>query len=322
MCILSPTTHTSTYVLTPRDTEHIWHLYNIIEVDDLVGGRTYRKVQAANDTGTASNSRVAIDISVRVEKTDVDLEAGVVRVNGRNVTMSEHLKLGAYHTMELVINQTYRIHKAEWDSMNRERALKIRFLTSDGGDTTAVVMQEGLANICIVKESLTLIRQRIEMPIPRKRKGETAQHERGLQQFFEAVLEGIVRHIDLAAMRCLVLASPGFVKDKFLEHVKAAADADNKSAKMILEHRRKIELAHSASGHTNALAELLTGANAKSGGGMLSNTAMADELAAMQQFYTMLRVQPDKAFYGETHVRRAAAENAIETLLVSDSLFR
>ena len=45
-------------------------------------------------------------------------------------------------------------------------------------DVAAVVMQEGLAHVCLVTPSMTLVRSKIETTIPRKRKGLCSQHDK------------------------------------------------------------------------------------------------------------------------------------------------
>ena len=45
-------------------------------------------------------------------------------------------------------------------------------------DVAAVVMQEGLAHVCLVTPSMTLVRSKIETSIPRKRKGLCSQHDK------------------------------------------------------------------------------------------------------------------------------------------------
>ena len=45
-------------------------------------------------------------------------------------------------------------------------------------DLGAVVMQEGLANVCLVTSSMTLVRAKIDTNIPRKRKGQCSQHDK------------------------------------------------------------------------------------------------------------------------------------------------
>jgi len=40
-----------------------------------------------------------------------------------------------------------------------------------GADVGAIVCGEGLASICVITNHTTIIRQRIDVPVPRKRKG-------------------------------------------------------------------------------------------------------------------------------------------------------
>lgn len=54
----------------------------------------------------------------------------------------------------------------------------------------------------------------------------------------------------------------------------------------------------------------------------MSDTKAAGEVKALEQFYTTLQCEPAKAFYGKKHVLKAADAQAIETLLISDNLFR
>lgn len=54
----------------------------------------------------------------------------------------------------------------------------------------------------------------------------------------------------------------------------------------------------------------------------LSDTKAATEVKALEQFYQILQVEPAKAYYGKNHVVKAAESQAIETLLISDNLFR
>lgn len=39
-------------------------------------------------------------------------------------------------------------------------------------------MQEGLAHVCLITASMTLVRAKIDQVIPRKRKGNVKQHEK------------------------------------------------------------------------------------------------------------------------------------------------
>lgn len=54
----------------------------------------------------------------------------------------------------------------------------------------------------------------------------------------------------------------------------------------------------------------------------LSDTKAASEVKALEQFYQILQTEPARAYYGKNHVIKAAEALAIETLLISDNLFR
>lgn len=44
-----------------------------------------------------------------------------IRLKGRNLTESEHIKLGAYHTLELEPQRAFTLHKQLWDALDIER---------------------------------------------------------------------------------------------------------------------------------------------------------------------------------------------------------
>jgi protein pelota len=54
---------------------------------------------------------------------------------------------------------------------------------------------------------------------------------------------------------------------------------------------------------------------------MADTKAMA-EVKALENFYAVLQTEPSRAFYGLKHVLKANEGQAIDTLLVSDNLFR
>ena len=51
-------------------------------------------------------------------------------------------------------------------------------------------------------------------------------------------------------------------------------------------------------------------------------TKFAGEIKALEQFYGVLQSDPDRAVYGPVPVIKANEEQAVETLLITDELFR
>lgn len=50
----------------------------------------------------------------------------------------------------------------------------------------------------------------------------TTGHRKRLAQFYETILQAIVRHVDWEVVKTLLIASPGFYKDDFYRYVRAA----------------------------------------------------------------------------------------------------
>jgi len=54
----------------------------------------------------------------------------------------------------------------------------------------------------------------------------------------------------------------------------------------------------------------------------LADTKAAGEVKVLENFYTMLSTEPEKAFYGLKQVEKANESQAVEVLMISDALFR
>ena len=144
------------------------------------------------------------------------------------------LQMGAYHTIDLEVNRKFTIIKSEWDSVSLDR-IQESCDPSKNADVAAVIMQEGLAHVCLVLSAMTLVKAKIETNIPRKRKGVGSGHDKGLEKFFERVVQAIVQHINFdgnffikpyffqgfnyndsfhafSVVKAVIIASPGFVR--------------------------------------------------------------------------------------------------------------
>lgn len=68
-------------------------------------------------------------------------------------------------------------------------------------------------------------------------------------------MQGILRHVNFDIVKCIILASPGFVKDQFMDYmIQQAIKLDNK---IILENKGKFLLVHSSSGFKHSLKGIL-----------------------------------------------------------------
>ncbi|KAG0232319.1 hypothetical protein BGW41_001894 [Actinomortierella wolfii] len=302
--------------LIPEEFEDMWHAYNLIQKHDQLRAVTIRRIQSESSTGSVESQRIRLTLSISIDNVDFDTQVGMLRISGRVIVENPHVKLGTFHTIELELNRQFTLIKPEWDVIALERVQEACDITKKA-DVAAVVCQEGLANICLVTSSMTIIRQHIDCPVPRKRKGSVTNYEKGMKRFFEQIYQAVVRHIDFDIVKCVIIGSPGFVREQVYEFIFAeAVRTDNK---VLLQNKSKFILVHTSTGHKQALQEVMNDPAIKI---KLADTKAAQEVQALDQFYEMMNMDPDRAFYGFKDVSKAAERGAIGTLLVTDELFR
>lgn len=303
--------------MIPIDSDDLWYAYNLIAPGDSVMAVTVRKVLREAASGGRDAERVKLKLEIKVEEVaDYDKVGSVLRIRGKNILENEHVKIGAFHTLELELNRPFVLRKDVWDSF----ALDVLQRASDpaaSADLAVVLMQEGLAHILLVGKSMTITHSRIETSIPRKHGPGIAGYESALNKFFENVLQAFLKYVDFNVVRCAVIASPGFTKDQFHRHL--LLEAERRQLRPVIENKSRIILVHTTSGYKHSLREVLDAPNVMN---MIKDTKAAQEVRALQDFFSMLSNDPDRACYGPKHVEVAHERMAVQTLLITDDLFR
>lgn len=218
-------------------------------IGDKLRAPTFRKVVTEGSTGTRTSTKVRLTLTLDIEDIEYDHEGCKLRVKGRNIEENEHVKLGAYHTIDIEANRKFTLAKTEWDTVALER-VEIATDPSKTADVAAITMQEGLAYLVLISGSLTLTRAKIDISVPRKRgnAGAVTQHERALKKFFEAVVQAILRHVRFDVVKCVIVASPGFTKDQFFEYMINFANHSGVEGKVLLENKSRFIMVHASSG--------------------------------------------------------------------------
>ncbi|RYR38774.1 hypothetical protein Ahy_A09g043953 isoform B [Arachis hypogaea] len=293
------------------DSDDLWYAYNLIAPGDSVMAVTVRKVLREAASGGREAERIKLKLEIKVEEVaDYDKEGSMLRIRGKNILENEHVKIGAFHTLELELQRPFVLRKEVWDSY----ALEVLQQASDPGasaDLAVVLMQEGLAHILLIGRS------------PFHGDGNHGSNsivkylKKALNKFFENVLQAFLKHIDFNVVRCAVIASPGFTKDQFHRHL--FLEAERRQLRPIIENKSRIILVHTTSGYKHSLKEVLDAPNVMN---MIKDTKAAQEVRAMKDFYDMLSNDPARACYGVKHVEVANERLAVQTLLITDDLFR
>ncbi|ESK94386.1 deoxyribodipyrimidine photo-lyase [Moniliophthora roreri MCA 2997] len=333
--------HGAGYVtLRPEDDEDIWHLYNLIQEGDAIRAPAIRRVQKTTDTGSIDSQRVRLNLTIEVKKVEFSSYASgdanqasgdnsgstgsstaSLQIAGKVISENPHVKLGAFHTLDIETNRDIRIEKADgWDSIALSR-VEESVVPGRGAEVGAVVCGEGVAAFCLLSEHMTIVTHRISVPVPRKAAASgTSQHEKALSRFYGMLFDAFLRHIPYSnvGLKAIVIASPGWVRDTVYDHMmqEASKRGDKILQKALREKGVKV---HVSSPHVHSLVEVLRSPEIVA---QLKETKFAREGIALDKFHKMLATDELRAWYGPDHVVLAADRGAIGTLLISDELFR
>ncbi|KAG6911210.1 hypothetical protein DXG01_003077 [Tephrocybe rancida] len=338
--------------LRPEDDEDMWHLYNLIQVGDSVRAPALRRVNTVSSTGSTDSYRVRLNLTLQVGRVDFSSSAApagsaadtapadqsgssappptsaALHISGRVTSENPHVKMGAFHTLDVEANRDVRIEKADgWDSVAVSR-VEEAIIPGRGAEVGAVVCGEGMAAFCLLSQHMTLVANRITVPIPRKSAASGAsQHEKGMSKFYATLYESFIRHIPYAnvGLRAIVIASPGWVRDGVVTYL--LEEAGKRGDKILQKAlKEKVVKVHVSSPHVHSLVEVLKSPEIAS---QLKETKFAREGIVLdkkangtKRFFKMLGTDEMRAWYGPDHVCLAADRGAIGSLLISDDLFR
>ncbi|BDD59883.1 hypothetical protein MPDQ_006826 [Monascus purpureus] len=324
--------------LCPEEPEDMWHAYNLIRPGDLLRASAIRRVTTTQDTGSTTSSRVHLTLEIRVKNLDFDPQSSQLHVSGQIVNETPHTKIGQFHTLDLELNRNFTLVKevgasgegVGWDSIAIEM---LKDAVDESGrrraEAVAVVMQEGIAHICFIGQYQTILKQKVEMSVPRKRHG-GGDHDKGMSKFYQVTLDTLLRQLEFSTsitsasknepVQPILLASPGFVALGFQKYIQSVASTTTPALKRLLP---SIVVVHSASGYLNSLSEVLQSPAVKT---ILADTKYARETKLMDEFLEQLRKETNKATYGPREVESAVEQGAVGrgggVLIISNRLFR
>ena len=302
--------------LIPEDSDDLWHVYNLVQRGDLVQTTTFRKVISESATGSTAAQKVKTTVTVSAEKIQFDAEADIVKVKGKNVEENRHIKMGQYHTLSLELSKRFFLIKPDWDSLAKSQLNRACDSTRNA-EVAVVMMQEGLAYLCLLTTNMCVQKAKIEINIPRKRRNFCSQHEKGLEDFYEQIFQAILRHVAFDSIKCVIVASPGFLKDHLYDYI--WAEATKRDLKSLLNNRQKFLTTHSSTGFKHSIKEILSNKDVQA---RLEDTKAVAEVRLWDKFLSLLNTCPNKAIYGVKEVEVACKSHAIHHLLLTDSMFR
>lgn len=142
-----------------------------------------------------------------------------------------------------------------------------------------------------------------------------------MEKFFQVTLDTLLRHVELSDGLPILLASPAYTATNFLKFI--VAFATRTANKELLAQKSNFLVVHSSTGQYHSLAEVLKSPEVVN---RLKDTKYARETKLVETFFTMMRKDDGKAWYGPREVERAVDAGGVGrgggVLLISNGLFR
>lgn len=310
----------ATISLLPQDKEDLFAVHQLIDKDDEVIFK--KKVTTDLDEGGKKKATELLKLKLQIISSEFDLKNESLRYKGVTVVddfggANIDVPIGKFFSFTVNYTYPFTIIKRDFNKYS-QKLLDESSQTDAKADTGAVVLQEGIAHVCLLTNSSTILKQKIEYSLPKKKRAtDVAKFEQKTEKFYKAIYESMKKSFDFEKLKIIILCSPGFYAKSLMDKVMQYAEEEQN--KDVLNVKGKFLIAHCSTGYLQGISEVLKDPSYAS---KLKNTKYSQEALVMDEFMKHLNDDDDKAWYGDHEVVKAASLGAIKTLLITDSMLR
>ena len=276
--------------------DDLWYLSTIIEPEDLIKGKTIRKIKIGDSEKRKTQiTKKPVFLAVKVEKTEYSPE--LLRVSGTIIEGPEDVPRGSHHTFNIEINSRIAIIKKKW----------LDFHISTLKESTVTSLPNILICILDREEALFALSKRKGYEFLSSMKGDVAKKEERVKakgDFYKEIIKKIKEYADRHNIEYVVVASPAFWKEELIKHIK-----DD-------ELKEKITQATCSSVDKGAINEVLKRPEL---GSILKQDRTAKEIKLVDEILSEISKDGNSA-YGIKETEMSADAGAVRILLVSSSL--
>lgn len=287
--------------------DDLWILYNIIQPEDHIKGRTVRRVSLREgDAGT----RKPMTLFLHVKKVEFHEFSNRLRVLGTILEgPQDWVSIGDHHTFNLEPGKRITIFKEKWFRNDIER-IKRNLNKKESSMALCVAIENGLANLALLSNySLNIITE-IQENIPGKRYAKQ-HHQKAVERFYNSVSTVLEENINRHHISLVMLCGPGFTKEDFLHYYQENFSNGDKAVQM--------RTLNASSGELSAIYEILRNGTVAE---QMVDFKVAQEEMLMTQFIENLGKDDGTVAYGLDDTLIASQMGAIEDLLVCDIMVR
>lgn len=297
--------------------DDIWHIFNLLEKGDLVQLKTSRKIMHESNNGNKTSKKVQIFFTLKIDSIDYNSEDYEIRINGKSIFENEYISKGQFQSASIIKNMQFSLIKKSWDafSINLINEVSNPMVTSD---LAICLLDEGTANLFLISSHITLLKSKVELSIPKKRNG-SSNHEKAMDKFFYYISDMLLNNINFEIVKCIVIGSPGFLKDQYREFLVNIKNSSYKQYEELFKNEKKLFFVHSSGSSKQSLNEVLSKQDIKE---KIFETKAYEDIRLMEKFDEMLALDYEKITFGIKHAYQAIDLLAMDILIITDGFLK
>lgn len=279
--------------------DDLWYLSQIIEKNDFVKGRTFRKLKIGEETERKQSVvKKPVFLKIQVEKVEFGKASNALRISGIIKEAPEDIPLGSYHSFNVEENSVIEIIKQRWMKFQLGKL-------NDAGRQQPKIL------VCVHdrEEAYFALMKKYGYELLSSIKGNVAK-KADLKQiegkFYSEIAKQLEEYDKRYGLSKIILASPAFWKEDLMKEL------HNEALK------EKIILATCSSVGENAINEVLKRPETE-------NALKQDRIAKEYKYVEELLAEIAKnnlASYGLKETKNAAEAGAVRTLLITDNFIQ
>ena len=279
--------------LAPDTLEDLWYLSTLIDVDDIVEGKSMRKVKIGGEEGDSVKKPVFAIVRVQ----ECELQGDLLRLSGIVTGGSDELPRGTHHSIKVELHDSILVRKEQWLSYQLQKVEE----ACAGGPAGVLILLHDREEGYFAKMSRT------GYDILARITGEAEKKDMQTvgKDFYGDLIKHLVDYDKRYSPTRIILASPAFFKEDLAKGLPATL-------------KPKIIFATASSVSKNGIDEVIKRDETKSA---LAAHKSARELKEVEALFAEI-ARDAKAAYGWKAVKDACDSGAVLKLLVTEKIIK
>ena len=159
----------ATLAILPQDKEDLFTIYNIVNTDDEV---VFKRSVSNKEEGSKKKVTELVKLHMKIVSSEFEPENEFLRYKGITVADPEanrDVAVGKYFSFTIDFKFPFTLIKEDYNNFCRSSLHEACNMESRT-DVGAVVLQEGIAHVCLLTPFSTSIKNKVEYSMPKKKK--------------------------------------------------------------------------------------------------------------------------------------------------------